>query len=208
MENISNISETKVNKISDSDIMKICTELNLKEKAIEIIILKYQKRLYSQLFSWLKNHDDVEDVSQMTFIKVWQNLQNFKSDSSLYTWIYKISLNEASNFLNKKKKYAVDDIGKSIEKPYIVVNESDAKKIEKVLSDAIDALPTKQKRVFELRYYNETSYKKIAKDFSANESTLKATYFVAKSKIIKYVDRNLPNCTFLNDLRDLSLKNE
>ncbi len=129
---------------------------------------------------------------QNTFIKAWKALPNFRRDSKLYTWIYRIATNEYITFLKKKKKnlfQSIDEVSFSlsakIEGPHF-----DGDEIEKKLQKAILTLPTKQRLVFNMRYYDEIKYEEMALILNTSVGALKASYHHAKNKIEDYLKTN------------------
>ena len=157
-----------------------------KDLAFTNIILKYQERLYALIRRILISHDDTNDVLQNVFIKVWNNLDSFREDSQLYTWLYKIATNESLNFIEKRKKHRyfsiIDHESDFINK--IKDDESfDGNKIEWKLQLAIQKLPEKQKIVFNLRYYEEMPYEEMSIILETSTGALKASYHHAVKKI-------------------------
>ncbi|MFW6310287.1 MAG: RNA polymerase sigma factor, partial [Prolixibacteraceae bacterium] len=132
-----------------------------KELAFHRLVKKYQERLYWHIRKILLNHEDTDDVLQETFIKVWKNIGNFREESSLYTWLYRIATNESITFLNNKRRkrmlplndvsdYLMDNL---MSDPYF---EGD--KIQLELQKAVLKLPEKQRIVFNLKYFEEMKY--------------------------------------------------
>lgn len=124
----------------------------------------YNKRLYWHVRKIVICHDDADDVVQNTFIKAWKALPNFRGDSQLYTWLYRIATNEALSFLKKIKKHlfqSIDSVSFQLEfkvdSSYFTGTE-----IEKKLQKAILTLPTKQRLVFNMKYFDELKYDEIS----------------------------------------------
>ncbi|PLX11069.1 MAG: RNA polymerase subunit sigma, partial [Marinilabiliales bacterium] len=142
---------------SDEELLGLFQQKNKKEYAFGLLVKKYQQRLYWHIRRMLIDHDDTDDVLQNTFIKAWKGLDKFRSDSKLYTWLYRIATNETITFLNQKKSRGTtsfDDLSygigeESIEGPYYSGDE-----IQQKLYRAIDTLPEKQKLVFNMRYFD------------------------------------------------------
>ena len=137
-------------------------------------------------------HDDADDVVQNTFIKAWKALPNFRGDSQLYTWLYRIATNEALSFLKKKKKHlfqSIDSVSFQLEfkvdSSYFTGTE-----IEKKLQKAILTLPTKQRLVFNMKYFDELKYDEISEILGTSVGALKANYHHAKQKIEKYLTKD------------------
>ena len=137
-------------------------------------------------------HDDADDVVQNTFIKAWKALPNFRGDSQLYTWLYRIATNEALSFLKKKKKHLFQSIDSlsfqlefKVDSSYFTGTE-----IEKKLQKAILTLPTKQRLVFNMKYFDELKYDEISEILGTSVGALKANYHHAKQKIEKYLTKD------------------
>lgn len=161
-----------------------------KEKPFTLIIKKYQERLYWHIRRMVVNHDDANDVLQNMFVKVWKSLDQFREDSQLYTWLYRIATNESLTFLEKQKKR----MAASLSDPENYLYESvkadthfDANKLEWKLQLAIQQLPEKQKLVFNLRYYDEMPYEKMSEVLETSEGALKASYHHAVKKIEHFI---------------------
>jgi RNA polymerase sigma-70 factor (ECF subfamily) len=136
------------------------------------------------------NHDDANDVLQNMFIKVWKGLDNFREDSQLYTWLYRIATNECLTFLEQEKKRSVvsleDEMDSGLSNKVKADSEFDANKLEWRLQVAIQQLPEKQRVVFNLRYYDEMPYQEMSKILETSEGALKASYHHAAKKIEEY----------------------
>ncbi len=157
-----------------------------KEKALSTLMDHYQQKLYWHIRRLVANHEDANDVLQLVFIKVWKNLEKFRGESGLYTWLYRIASNESFTFLRKEKKrrsLSIDDEDMDLSN-YIKADEHfNANEIEWKLQVAMQKLPEKQKAVFSLRYYDEMPYSKISEILETSEGALKASYHHAVKKI-------------------------
>lgn len=152
----------------------------------------YQSRLYWHIRRMIVDHDLAQDVLQDTFIKVYQNFHQFKQESKLYTWLYRIATNEALQQLNKLKR-----MNRTDEDPeYHLVNmvadniSTEADEIQVLLQKAIQTLPEKQKLVFMMRYYDDLPYEEISNIVDMSVGTLKTNYHYAKQKIESYIKEN------------------
>ena len=136
------------------------------------------------------SHDDADDVLQNTFIKVYKNLPNFKGDSHIYTWLYRIATNESLTFLKKRaRRLQISDetlqqnmVNNLESDPYFDGDEARLK-----LQRAIATLPEKQKQVFLLRYYEELPYAEMSEMLEVSEGSLKASYHHAVKKITHFI---------------------
>ena len=162
-----------------------------KEKAFTAIVKKYQEKLYWHIRRMVVDHEDANDVLQNMFIKVWKNLDNFREDSQLYTWLYRIATNESLTFLEQAKKRNTISLSGDAENHLANKLQSDknfdGKKSEWKLQLAIQQLPEKQRAVFNLRYFNEMPYEEISKVLETSEGALKASYHHAVKKIEDYI---------------------
>ena len=175
---------------SDSELLSQFRDPALKERAYTTLIRKYQEKLYWHIRRMVVDHDDANDVLQNVFIRVWKGLENFREDSQLYTWLYRIATNECLTFLEQQKKRASvslsdDDSGLSDK---VRADEGfDANKLEWKLQLAIQQLPEKQRLVFSLRYYDEMPYEEMSRVLDTSEGALKASYHHAVKKVEDYI---------------------
>lgn len=163
-----------------------------RETAYTIIVKKYQEKLYWHIRRMLVSHDDSNDVLQNMFIKVWKNLDNFREDSQLYTWLYRIATNESLSFIEKNKKkrnstHSLDNEENYLSNELKADADFDSKKLEWKLQLAIQRLPEKQKAVFNLRYFDEMPYEEMSRILETSEGALKASYHHAVKKIEDYI---------------------
>lgn len=139
------------------------------------------------------DHDDANDLVQTTFIKAWKGLENFREDSQVFTWLYRIATNECLTHLNNKKKRFFLPIG-DVEHELTIKLDSEpslkANQLEMKLQKAILSLPEKQRTVFNLRYYDEMKYEQMSEVLGTSVGALKASYHHAVQKIEKYITGN------------------
>jgi RNA polymerase sigma factor (sigma-70 family) len=161
-----------------------------KEKAFTVIIKKYQEKLYWHIRRMVVTHDDANDVLQNMFIKVWKGLDNFREDSQLYTWLYRIATNECLTFLEQQKRkssVSFSDVEEGLRNKIKAEGNFDANRLEWKLQLAIQHLPEKQRIVFNLRYYDEMPYEQMSKVLETSEGALKASYHHAAKKIEDFI---------------------
>lgn len=161
-----------------------------KEQAFTGIIKKYQEKLYWHIRRMLVNHEDTNDVLQNMFIKVWKGLDNFREDSQLYTWLYRIATNESLTFIENQKKrrsISLSNEDYNLENKIQADKHFDGNKLEWKLQIAIQKLPEKQRAVFNLRYYDEMPYEEMSRVLETSEGALKASYHHAVKKIENYI---------------------
>jgi RNA polymerase sigma-70 factor (ECF subfamily) len=161
-----------------------------KERAYTAIIKKYEEKLYWLVRRMVIDHDDANDVLQNVFIRVWKGLENFREDSQLYTWLYRIATNESLTFIEQQKKrtsVSLSDEESGLSNKVRADQHFDAQKLEWKLQLAIQQLPEKQRIVFQLRYYDEMPYEEMSKVLETSEGALKASYHHAVKKIEDYM---------------------
>ncbi|MDN3677039.1 sigma-70 family RNA polymerase sigma factor [Flavobacterium paronense] len=161
--------------------------------AFQKLLRDYQRPLYNHIRNIVLNHDDADDVLQNTFIKVFQYLKDFKGESKLFSWMYRIATNEAITFINKKAKRngttsealqtkIIDNLKADI---YFDGNEIQIK-----LQKAVALLPEKQQLVFKMKYYEELKYEELSEILGTSVGALKASYHHAVKKIEEFVKKN------------------
>lgn len=162
------------------------------EKGLRAMMDAYQSRLYWHIRRMIVDHDLAQDVLQETFIKAYQNFHQFKQDSQLYTWLYRIATNESLQQLNKMKKMQKTDEDAEYYMQNLVSENlsSDAGEIQTLLQHAIQTLPEKQRMVFTMRYYDDLPYEEMSKVLDMSVGTLKTNYHYAKEKIETYIKEN------------------
>jgi RNA polymerase sigma factor (sigma-70 family) len=174
----------------DKDLLAIYQQTDTRERGFTLIIQKYQERLYWHIRRLVVDHEDANDVLQNVFIKVWKNLQGFREDAQLYTWLYKIATNESLSFLEQQKRkqtVSLSDVDTGLENKLKADAQFDANKLEWKLQRAILALPEKQRIVFNLRYYDEMPYEEMSRVLDTSEGALKASYHHAVKKIEEFI---------------------
>jgi RNA polymerase sigma-70 factor (ECF subfamily) len=175
---------------SDKDLVVLFKQENSREQAFNLIVKKYQERLYWHIRKLVIDHNDTDDTLQNTFIKVWTSLENFREESGLYTWIYRIATNEALTFLNSKKKRFLLPIV-DVEKQLVNSLENDpyfnGDELQLKLQKALLTLPEKQRLVFNMKYFDEMKYEDMAEILDTSVGALKASYHHAIKKIEKYI---------------------
>ncbi len=180
--------------LTDIEIVELFKTKGKQQEAFRILMTKYKERLYWHIRKIVITHDDTDDALQNSFIKIWQNLESFKGNSALFTWLYRISTNEALTILKKKKRvnqFSISDednnYGEYLQSdPYFDGNE-----IQKKLQQAVARLPHKQKIIFNLKYFEEMKYHEIAEITETSVGSLKASYHHAAKKIEAYLKENI-----------------
>ncbi|MDX1542910.1 MAG: RNA polymerase sigma factor [Christiangramia sp.] len=163
------------------------------EEAFRDLVALYKERLYWHIRNIVKDHDDTDDVLQNTFLKIFRNIDQFKGDSKLYSWMYRIATNESITFLNKKAK-RLKITSEELQNQIIDNLESDVyfegNEIQVKLQKAIARLPDKQQQVFNMKYFQELKYREMAEILNTSEGALKASYHHAAKKIEEYLKTN------------------
>ena len=185
---------SKIIEIEDSEILNLFQNEQTREKAFSLLVKKYQERLYWHIRRMLVHHEDTNDVLQNMFVKIWRSLANFRQDSSLYTWMYRIATNETLTYLEQQKKrrsLSISDdgseLGSILSNSLKAEKGFDANNLEWKLQLAIQSLPEKQRAVFTLRYYDEMPYEKMAEVLETSEGSLKASYHHAAKKVEEFI---------------------
>ena len=151
-----------------------------------LLVRTYQQRVYWHIRKMVIDHDDANDLTQEVFIRIHKNINSFRADAKLYTWIYRIATNECLNFLQRKKRrffLPLGDVEKELSNklthsPYIAGEE-----IQLKLQKALLKLPDKQRLVFNMKYFDEMAYEEIAEITGTSVGALKASYHLAVKKI-------------------------
>jgi RNA polymerase sigma factor (sigma-70 family) len=171
---------------SDTELLTLIQNPLTRELGFRQLIEMYQKKVYAVIRKMVIIHEDADDITQITFIKAFKNIDKFQGNASLFTWLYRIATNESLNFLAKKKKkffFSIDD-HEAVMKNYVdSAPLIDGEEIERKLQKAILNLPDKQRLVFNLRYYEDLSYDEISKITDTSVGSLKASYHHAVKKL-------------------------
>ena len=178
------------NHADDKELLVQFRQPETKERAYTSIIRKYQEKLYWHIRRMVVDHEDANDVLQNMFIKVWKGLDNFREDSQLYTWLYRIATNECLTFLEQQKKrtsVSISNEESGLSEKIKADDHFDANKLEWKLQLAIQQLPEKQRMVFNLRYYDEMPYEEMSRVLETSEGALKASYHHAVKKIEEFI---------------------
>ncbi|GAA0527042.1 RNA polymerase sigma factor [Chitinophaga japonensis] len=174
----------------DKALLALYRHPDTREKGFTEIIRKYQERLYWHVRRLVIDHEDANDVLQNVFIKVWKNLEGFREDAQLFTWLYKIATNESLTFLEQQKRksaVSLSDVETGLGNKLRADSQFDANKLEWKLQKAILSLPEKQRVVFNLRYYDEMPYEEMSRVLETSEGALKASYHHAVKKIEEFI---------------------
>lgn len=175
---------------SEKKIIALLQDPTRQREAFECIVKEYSERLYWQIRRIVISHDDANDLLQNTFIKAWTNIDYFRAEAKMSTWLYRIALNECLTFLNKQRagnQLSIDDadseiVSKLESDPYFNGDET-----QKLFQKALHTLPEKQRMVFNLKYFQEMKYEDISEILGTSVGALKASYHHAVKKIENYL---------------------
>lgn len=164
------------------------------EAAFKEIVESYSERLYWHVRRFLCSHEDTDDLLQEIFVKVWNSLPNFRGESQLYTWLYRVATNESLNFLQKMKirsALQLESISSRMEDRIDEDAHLDGDRLQRDLMKAVQRLPAKQRTVFIMRWFDEMSYEDISEILGTSVGALKASYHFASEKIRAELEKNL-----------------
>lgn len=173
-------------QIDDHILVASFKDEKSREASFTQLVRKYQERLYWHIRRMVVEHEDANDILQNVFIKVWKNLGEFREESNLYTWLYRIGTNEALTWIEQQKRRTSVSIGENEDifaQRLTAQKDFDPNKIEWKLQQAIQLLPEKQRIVFNLRYYDEMPYEEMSAVLDTSVGALKASYHHAVKKI-------------------------
>jgi len=173
-------------KIDEKDLMRMLSDENQRRKAFSILVKQYSVSLYWQIRKMVLSHDDANDVLQNTFLKSWNNLSQFRGESKISTWLFRIAINETYTFLNKERQRNQSNFT-DLEDVMIQNLQSDpwfsGDEVALKLQKAIMTLPDKQRLVFNMKYYDDMKYEEISEALGTSVGALKASYHYAVKKI-------------------------
>ena len=179
--------------MEDSLIIAKFADEKTREEAFCELLKKYQQKIYWHVRRMVIDHDDADDLTQETFIKAWRGLENFKGESQLYTWLYRIATNECLNFLAKKKRrffLPINDITEELSNKIESADLISGEQIQLKLQKALLTLPDKQRLVFNMKYFDDMKYDDIAEITGTSVGALKASYHLAVKKIELYFEEH------------------
>lgn len=175
---------------NEREVLKLLQEESTQRKGFELIVAQYSEQLSGKSAGWYCR-EDANDLLQNTFIKAWTNIDYFRAEAKLSTWLYRIALNECLTFLNRQRAtttVAIDDpeaaiVQKLESDPYYSGDQ-----VQMLLQKALLTLPEKQRMVFNLKYYQEMKYEEMSEIFGTSVGALKASYHHAVKKIEKFLE--------------------
>jgi|SRR5690554_426848 RNA polymerase sigma-70 factor (ECF subfamily) len=177
--------------IDEEQLLEELRNSQTARKAFAKLVSEYSERLYWQIRKMVLSHDDANDILQDVFIKAWTNLDNFRGESKLSTWLYRIAINESITFINKKRfqnNISIDEDDSFLINTLESDTYFDGDEAQKLLQKAILTLPEKQRLVFQLKYFEEMKYDEMSDILGTSVGALKASYHHAVKKVEKYLD--------------------
>ena len=180
--------------MTDQEILELCLRPASREKGYRLLVSAYSKKIYWHVRRMVTDHDDANDVVQNVFIKIYRGLGEFRQDSKLYTWIFRIASNEAVSFIQEKYRRSRIAL-ESDQAAYIKQLQADVwvdgNDTQRLLQLAIDTLPDKQKQVFVMRYFDELKYEEMEEILGTSTGALKASFHHAVKKIEDFLKTGL-----------------
>ncbi|MDA9773753.1 sigma-70 family RNA polymerase sigma factor [Saprospiraceae bacterium] len=172
----------------EEELIRQLKNTKSRNRAFAELLTQYQERVYWHIRKIVLIHEDADDAVQNTFVKVFKNIDSFKGDSKLYTWIFRIATNESISLINKRKKKRVESIDSGDGAEVVKALKSDSffsgDEITTNLMNAVATLPEKQRLVFQMKYFDDMPYKQIAGILGTSEGGLKASYHHATKKVL------------------------
>ena len=178
--------------ITEEDLQRQLADPATRRGAFASVVRLYARQIYWQIRRMVYTHEDADDLVQNTFIKAWEAIEGFRGEAKVSTWLYRIAMYEALNFLKKRGSEEAYRVAPSEESDaeYLLSRLQadeyfDADEAEERLQRALLSLPPKQQLVFRLRYYDEMPYDQMAQLTGTSEGALKASYHHAYKKILE-----------------------
>lgn len=178
---------------SDEEILKLLREPKTQREGFAKLVAEYSERLYWQIRKMVLSHDDANDILQDVFIKAWTNIDNFRGEAKLSTWLYRIAINESITFINKMR--AQNNVSMDDDDSFLI-NQLESDKFfdgdeaQKLLQKAILTLPEKQRLVFQMKYFEEMKYEDMSDILGTSVGALKASYHHAVKKIENFLSQS------------------
>lgn len=175
---------------NEEDIVKQLRDPDYQRKAFETVVKMYGEKLYWQIRKMVLAHEDANDLLQNTFMKAWSNLEYFRGEAKLSTWLYKIAINECITFLNRQRALnavSIDDADTFLLEKLKGDEYFDGDSAQLKLQEAILSLPEKQRLVFILKYYEEMKYEEMSEILGTSVGGLKASYHHAVKKVEEFL---------------------
>lgn len=178
-------------ELSDKEMIDMLQDPHTRREGFAVLVRQYSEPLYWKVRRIVLNHEDANDVLQNAFLKIWNNLDTFLGKSALSTWLYRIAINEALDFVRRQKNVNSATVSTEDE-PGVAArlmgdDYFDGDEAQARLQEAVARLPEVQRTVFTLKYFDELKYSEISKILDTSEGALKASYHLAVKKITEYL---------------------
>lgn len=174
---------------SDQQLREMLQNSATVRRGFELMVRQYSEQLYWQVRRIVFTHDDANDVVQNALLKAWNSIETFKGESKVLTWLTRIAINEALDFVRRQKNHptlSTDDADLGLANQLMADRYFDGDETEAQLQEAIAQLPDVQRTVFQLRYFDEMKYSDISRILGTSEGGLKASYHIAVKKITEF----------------------
>jgi RNA polymerase sigma-70 factor (ECF subfamily) len=175
---------------SEKEVMKLLSDERRQREAFAMVVRQYSEPLYWKIRRIVLTHDDANDVLQNTFMKAWNNLGDFQQKSKISTWLYRIAINEALDFVRRQKTKVSADEDLSVANRLMADDYFDGDEAQAMLQEAVARLPEVQRMVFNMRYFDEMKYSEISRILGTSEGALKASYHIAVQKISDFFHKH------------------
>lgn len=176
--------------MTDKELIQQLRDPQARRRTFEKVVAQYSEQMYWKIRHIVLRHEDADDVLQNSFVKAWLRLDDFRGDSALSTWLYRICVNESLDFLRKKREQLTPDGAMTIADTMFADDYFDGDETEKMLLEAVESLPEAQRATFMMRYFDEMPYKEMAQIVGISESGLKTNYHLAVKKIKEFFNRH------------------
>ena len=179
---------------NEKEIVVLLQDPARQREAFARIVKEYSEQLYWQIRRLVLTHEDANDILQNTFIKAWTNIEYFRGDAKMSTWLYRIALNECLTFLNKQRasqQLSINEAETEMMNQLESDTYFDGDETQKIFLQAVKQLPEKQQMIFNLKYFNEMKYEEISEILGTSIGALKASYHHAVKKIESFLEKHL-----------------
>ena len=183
-----------MNDYNEKEIIALLHDPARQREAFESIVTEYSQQLYWQIRHLVLSHEDANDILQNTFLKAWLNIDYFRAEAKMSTWLYRIALNECLTFMNRKhanNQLSIDEADTEVLNQLEGDTYFDGDEGQKTLLRAVQQLPEKQQIIFNLKYFKDMKYDEISEILGTSIGALKASYHHAVKKIEQFLEKHL-----------------
>ncbi len=176
--------------VEEQELVTALQTETAKEAAFRELVSQYKERLYWQIRNMVLDHDDADDVLQNTFIKIFRNIDSFKGESKLHTWMYRIAANESITFLNRKAKrsnISIDNVKDNAVRKLESDVYFEGDQIQLQFQKAIATLPERQRLIFTMKYFEDHTFEELSEILETSVGGLKSSYHIAVKKITEFI---------------------